>query len=92
MILPTKRQILSFIEFFENKAEEMQDKIHREYSLELLGDLKQRCRNKEQDKEWELTSFQRWMELVRKWLKYVVAYSFSRNYTDTKGCDEGICL
>ncbi len=72
----------SFIEFFENKVEEMQDEIHRDYSLELLKDLKQRCRLKEQDKEWELTSFQRWMELVRKWLKYVVAYSFSRNYTE----------
>lgn len=69
----------SFIEFFESQAK---DKPHTEYSLELLENLKQRCQYKEQDKEWELTSFQRWMELVRKWLKYVVAYSFSRNYTE----------
>lgn len=72
----------NFIEFFENQVNKRKDKPHSKYSLGLLEDLKQRCQHKEQDKEWELTSFQRWMELVRKWLKYVVAYSFSRNYTE----------
>lgn len=72
----------SFIEFFEKQLERYKDNGHSWYSKELLENLKQRCADTEGDKELELTAFQRWMELVRKWLKYVVAYSFSKNYEE----------
>lgn len=67
-----------FIEYFEKCVCELTNDKYKDYSQILIDDLKDRI----QKNGKKLVSFQKWMELVRKWLKYVVVYSFSRNYDD----------
>lgn len=67
-----------FIEYFEKSVSELTNDNYKGYSQILIDDLKQRIKRNGK----KLVSFQKWMELARKWLKYVVIYSFSRNYDD----------
>ena len=72
-----------FIAYFEEKLEDISDEVtQKKYSVDLLESLKNRIKNKDRSNESDLIDFQKWMELARKWLMYVVAYSFSKNYTD----------
>lgn len=51
----------------------------------LIGDLEKRIKNVG-DSEEEMIAFQNWMDFVRGWFMYCVAYGFSSNY---KGIMEG---
>lgn len=52
------------------------------YSIELLEDLKNRRDRSTRSVESDLVIFQKWMELARKWLMFVVAFRFSKSYGD----------
>lgn len=71
-----------FIEYYELKAQELKNSNHKKYSLDLLDDLLKRIGEGRRNKENDLIAFQKWMELVRKWLMYVAAYRFSRSYDE----------
>jgi dGTPase len=72
-----------FIQYFEVKLDHISDEVtQKKYTVDLLESLKNRIKDKKRSKEADLIEFQKWTELARKWLMYVVAYSFSKNYTD----------
>lgn len=68
-----------FIAHFDEKVKGIVDSRQKKYSSDLLQNLKNRLKE-ERNKETDLVAFQKWMELVRKWLMYVAIYSFSSNY------------
>lgn len=69
-----------FISYFEVEANKITTKPHQKYTLELLTNLKERLDEKNRTAESDLVAFQKWMELVKKWLMFVTAFSFSKNY------------
>lgn len=71
-----------FINYYKNEVNKIEDRNYKKYSLMLLDDLEGRISHDYRTTEIDLIAFQKWMELVRKWLMYVVAYSFSINYND----------
>lgn len=71
-----------FLKYFDEAAEKIENNSYKKYSVELISDLKERINPEERSAEGDLTAFQKWMELVRKWLMYVVAYRFSKSYTE----------
>lgn len=71
-----------FISYFENEVNIISEKYAKIYTVRLFDDLKGRISNTSRSIENDLIAFQKWMELVRKWLMYVVSYSFSKNYDE----------
>ncbi|SHO51764.1 deoxyguanosinetriphosphate triphosphohydrolase [Anaerocolumna xylanovorans] len=71
-----------FIEYFDRKTSEIANPSYKKYTQELISDLKKRIDETGSGTESDLVAFQKWMELVRKWLMYVVSYRFSKNYDD----------
>lgn len=71
-----------FIEYFDRKTSEITNPFYKKYTQELISDLKRRMEEAGRGTESDLVAFQKWMELVRKWLMYVVSYRFSKNYDD----------
>lgn len=71
-----------FIEYFQRKLDEIKDCQPKKYSVSLMEDLKRRILIQNRSIETDLIGFQKWMEIVRKWLMYVVSYSFSKNYDE----------
>lgn len=69
-----------FMGYYEKKVSEISNANYQKYADELLDDLTERLDAGDRSKEADLVAFQKWMELVRKWLMYVVAYRFSRSY------------
>lgn len=76
-----KKELFSleeFVDFFEKEADEL------EYAPKvklLISDLKKRIEKSEDTKEAYLIAFQNWMDYVRQWFMYCVAFSFSKNYS-----------
>lgn len=74
-----------FIDFFEG---EIKGTRHEEDKVRLLiDDLKERKEKAESIKtecvtEAYMIAFQNWMDFVRQWFMYCVAYSFSKNYQE----------
>ncbi len=71
-----------FINYFEAGVEDIENKSHKKYSKELIDNLKERIRLENRNKEDDLVAFQKWIGLVKKWMMYVVSYSFSKNYNE----------
>jgi len=71
-----------FVEYFTREVNSIKDKNHRKYSLDLLNNLRNRLTKCSRNRENDLISFQNWVELVRKWLMYVVIYRFSTSYEE----------
>lgn len=72
-----------FINYFEKEIKAIEtDNYPKRYSTELIDNLKNGIKGKNRSIEIDLIEFQKWMELVRKWLMFVVAYSFSKNYVE----------
>lgn len=71
-----------FVKYFTSEAEKINDIKKKEKTNELIQNLIDRLQNVERNAENDFIAFQRWMVYVRKWLMYVVAYSFSKNYSD----------
>lgn len=71
-----------FVHFFDEQVERIEDSHHKYYSGVLIEDLKQRLEGNSGSEESDMVSFQKWMELVKKWLMYVAAYRFSKSYND----------
>lgn len=69
-----------FIDYFECKINDIKKSHHKKCVEDIIINLKQRVENKDRDREKELVAFQKWMVYVRRWLMYVVSYSFSSNY------------
>lgn len=64
-----------------------------EKSRILQKDLEERSGKHSKEEEGDLIVFQKWMELVRKWIMCVVAYSFSRHYyQNMEGPIQKICF
>lgn len=75
--------LTDFILYFEGKIKEYDKKgVYVVYTEDLLDNLKKRIDTQKESKESDFVVFQKWMEVVRQWLMYVVAYSFSRHYKD----------
>ncbi|MFA9378365.1 MAG: deoxyguanosinetriphosphate triphosphohydrolase [Lachnotalea sp.] len=72
-----------FIYYFEKKNQEIKvDNRPKKCSRELFDNLQSRISGKNRSIETDLIEFQKWMDLVRKWIMFVVAYSFSKNYAE----------
>jgi len=71
-----------FISFFDRRVELLDNSYHQLYSGKLIDDLKQRLDENSGGVESDMVSFQKWMELVKKWLMYVAAYRFSKSYKE----------
>lgn len=71
-----------FVSYFEEKIENINESYHKKYSEELLQNLKDRIDQENRNSENDLIAFQKWMELVKKWFMFVVAYRFSKSYND----------
>lgn len=71
-----------FIEYFNGKINEIVNPFHKKYTQELIDDLTRRIDGSTRSIEKDLVAFQKWMELVRKWLMYAVSYRFSKSYDD----------
>ncbi|MCM1189930.1 MAG: deoxyguanosinetriphosphate triphosphohydrolase [bacterium] len=76
--------LTEFIDFFDEKAKEI-EKERARYAKRLISDLKERVKKAKSSsaeciKEAYMIAFQNWMDFVRKWFMYCVAFSFSRNY------------
>lgn len=74
-----------FIEFFDQELESMAKQEYVSKVKLLIDDLKERVKKAESiktecTKEAYLIAFQNWMDFVRQWFMYCVAYSFSKNY------------
>lgn len=77
-----------FVQFFEREIAALsrgpdhnQEKIDK--SKELIEDLKEKLDALEnRDQENDFVTFQKWLDFVRGWLLYVVAFSFSYNYNN----------
>ncbi len=65
-----------FITYFEKKTKE----VNCNYSGQLLDNLRDIIKKEEKNIESDLTAFQKWMDLVRKWLMYAVSFCFSKNH------------
>lgn len=79
--------LTEFIDFFDKKMEETEEKKSVAKTRLLIDNLKERVAeakdySKECRKEAYLIAFQNWMDYVRKWFMYCVAYSFSKNYAE----------
>ncbi len=71
-----------FIDYFEKQIELLEPKKEKKYTEIIINELKSRIEYKDRSVEVDLIEFQKWMEYVRKWLMYVVAFSFSKNYNE----------
>lgn len=71
-----------FIEYFEKEIDCLDNSYQQLYSRKLIDDLKQRVDENSGNVESDLVSFQKWMELAKKWLMYVAVYGFSKSYGD----------
>lgn len=69
-----------FIDYFEDEIAKKNSVEETRYASELIRDLKNRLDGAVRDEEHDTIAFSHWMELVRKWLMYVAAFSFSKNY------------
>lgn len=65
-----------FVHFFDEQVERIEDSHHKYYSGVLIEDLQQRLEGNSGSEESDMVSFQKWMELVKKWLMYVAVYRF----------------
>lgn len=76
-----KKGIISVNEFkkyFESKIDSV-NKDHIKYVRKLFIDLEEKTKNILPNSEKEMVAFQKWIALEKKWLMYVVVYSFSKN-------------
>ena len=71
-----------FTAYYQKSAAAISNVNYKKYAEDLLTDLTDRLDADKRSREADLVAFQKWMELVRKWLMYVVAYRFSRSYPD----------
>lgn len=71
-----------FMTYYEEKTAEISNVNYKKYTGDLLADLQKRIGKEKRSRETDLIAFQKWMELVRKWLMYIVTYRFSRSYTE----------
>lgn len=71
-----------FMTYYKGNVSCILNVNYKKYAGDLIADLEKRINVKNRSKETDLVAFQKWMELVRKWLMYIVAYRFSRSYTD----------
>lgn len=77
-----------FIDFFEEEITRIRGMKYEVDKVRLLiDDLKERKEKTESIKtecvkEAYLIAFQNWMDFVRQWFMYCVAYSFSKNYSE----------
>lgn len=77
-----------FIDFFEEEITRIRGTKYEVDKVRLLiDDLKERKEKTESIKtecvkEAYLIAFQNWMDFVRQWFMYCVAYSFSKNYSE----------
>lgn len=71
-----------FLDFFYKKWEELPASSEKEKSKELIDHLEElrEPQQEQRNRENDFVAFQKWMLYVRKWLMYVVAYVFSKNY------------
>ena len=60
----------------------IENSSYKKYTKELLYDLTGRIDFENRSTEGDLVAFQKWTELVKKWLMYVVTYRFSKSYDD----------
>lgn len=67
-----------FKEYFKKQLDGVKND-HKKYVSQLLDDLENRITDVLPNSEQEMVAFQNWISLVKKWLMYVVVYSFSRN-------------
>lgn len=72
--------LTQFVEYYEIEINKTYGNQNQKYSIKLLEKLKKRMHETDRKKETDVIEFQKWMELVRKWLMYVVAYRFSKSY------------
>lgn len=73
-----------FIEYFEQaiKKVKIPDPKKLEKSQELIDDLKMRIESGNRNRENDTIAFRKWINYVRDWLMYVVAFSFNKNYSE----------
>ncbi len=76
-----------FIDFFEQEIEEKALQQDVSKVRLLIDDLKKRVQKAEKIEtgcagEAYFIAFQNWMDFVRQWFMYCVAYSFSKNYQE----------
>lgn len=71
-----------FMAYYDKNAACIENVNYKKYAGDLLTDLKKRIDVGNRSRETDLVAFQKWMELVRKWLMYIVAYRFSRSYPE----------
>lgn len=71
-----------FMAYFKKEICLISEKYQKTYSERLFDELESRISVKSRSIEMDLIAFQKWMENVRKWLMFVVAYSFSKNYEE----------
>lgn len=73
-----------FIEYFEQAIKEVKipDPKKLEKSQELIDDLKMRIAFGNRNRENDTIAFRKWIDYVRDWLMYVVAFSFNKNYSE----------
>lgn len=85
-----KKELFSlkeFIEFFEGEIRQKKKTEEAGKAELLIDNLKKRVKKAEAGKtecigEAYMIAFQNWMDFVRQWFMYCVAYSFSKNYSD----------
>lgn len=84
-----------FIEYFKDEMKKIDNdaadmkKIHK--SEELISELEKMIKVEHRSRENDILAFQKWLNYVKSWLMYVVAYSFAKNYNEimcgTYKCD-----
>lgn len=71
-----------FIAFYNNKLMDIPESKTKNKSEELINQLEKlrESPKEKRDRENDFVAFQKWMLYVKKWLMYVVAFNFSKNY------------
>lgn len=69
-----------FIRFYKIQLEEVPSQSKKEKSEELITNLEEQLKKQTRNQENDLVVFQKWTEYTKRWLMYVVAFSFSKNY------------
>lgn len=68
------------IAYFNKSVDKISNTSYKWAAQKLFSNLNKRICPENRSKEGDLVIFQKWMEYVRKWLMYIVAFRFSKSY------------
>lgn len=72
-----------FIEYFQNQINHIKNNTQIKYATILLNNLSERRATLElRNKENDLIVFQKWINYVQGWFKYVAIFRFSKSYNE----------